>query len=262
MNPDATLRLQRELRARQPDWKEAEAALRDEADINVRESNKNGPSFLVLASSGGRVDHVRWLLAHGANPNVVSKFGWTALMSAALQGHTEIVALLLEAGADPNTRDAAGETALMYAGGHAEIIRRLLDQGADPNARSRKDGSTVLMYAIRPDNPDAITMLLDHGADPAMRDRWGRTIPELFMANRNPKLIEFLDETLARPMYAGGRFLGSLEQAMAARGHLLVRDGQQVEIWGGGRYTSVSRADPDSRRQSVDSPPRYGIMRA
>lgn len=177
MNPDATLRLQRELRARQPDWKEAEAALRDGADRDTRMPDKNGIPLLASVSGAGRVDHVRWLLAHGANPNAVDESGWTALMYAVLCCHTKIVGPLLEAGTDPNALDDAGNTALMLA---------------ITNTQPKCDTGSI-------------TRLIDHGADPAVLDSMGRTIPEIGRAHDQANKVEALDAALARPTHVAAR---------------------------------------------------------
>jgi len=51
---------------------------------------------------------VEYLLAQGADPDLVDNRGRTALHVAAQRGHTEVVALLLENGADPTIADQAG----------------------------------------------------------------------------------------------------------------------------------------------------------
>jgi ankyrin repeat protein len=64
---------------------------------------------LHLLAKRGDAGAVRWLLAHGADPN--ARWGhWdaevTPLHLAAAQGHVDVVRLLLEAGSDPSIRDS------------------------------------------------------------------------------------------------------------------------------------------------------------
>jgi len=63
---------------------------------------------LHLLSKRGDATAVKWLLEHGANPNMLWAH-WdadvTPLHLAAAQGHAEVVRLLLDAGADPRIRD-------------------------------------------------------------------------------------------------------------------------------------------------------------
>ena len=78
---------------------------------------------------------VRWMLDHGADPNV--RWGhWdadvTPLHLAAWQGHAEVVEALLAAGADPTIRDSKHNgDALGWAehSGRADVVRILLGTG-------------------------------------------------------------------------------------------------------------------------------------
>jgi ankyrin repeat protein len=81
---------------------------------------------------------VKWLLAHGADPNARWSH-WdaevTPLHLAVLGGHAAIVRLLLEAGADPRIRDSKHESdAIGWAEhfGQSEIVRMLEAHGATP----------------------------------------------------------------------------------------------------------------------------------
>jgi uncharacterized protein len=78
---------------------------------------------------------VELLLTHGANVNIVENSSHaTALMAAAHKGWKDVVARLLAAGADRNLKTTSGNTAIMIAKaqGHDEVARLL---------SSRRDGS-------------------------------------------------------------------------------------------------------------------------
>src|SRR5580704_2738541 len=66
----------------------------------------------VRANDG---EHVRSLLAHGANPNAKDHDQVSALMYAALYAGPRVVDLLVKAGADLNYKDSNGLTALFWA---------------------------------------------------------------------------------------------------------------------------------------------------
>ncbi|HEX4825864.1 MAG TPA: ankyrin repeat domain-containing protein [Candidatus Polarisedimenticolaceae bacterium] len=71
---------------------------------------------------------MRWLLEHGADPNVTSgKDRATPLQQCAQNGWTEVVSMLLEHGADPAQKRADGRTAYALAvrGGHREVAALL-----------------------------------------------------------------------------------------------------------------------------------------
>src|SRR4030067_659016 len=68
---------------------------------------------LVNVSTEGNTETVRALLAKGADVNIKTLKGQTALMAASFGGHPDIVELLLAKGAVANATDVLGGTALM-----------------------------------------------------------------------------------------------------------------------------------------------------
>jgi uncharacterized protein len=104
---------------------------------------------LMRAAFSGDLELVKLLLAHGADPTIVSKDGETMVSAAAglgfIQGYSkgkppaerlETVKLFVELGADVNQADDYGITPLMVAGnmGDVSIIQFLVDHGADLGA--------------------------------------------------------------------------------------------------------------------------------
>ena len=74
---------------------------------------------------------VRLLHELGADVNIVSNNGFTALHDAALNGHIAVVRLLHELGAHMNIADNDGLTALQIAvtKGHQDVIQFLENAG-------------------------------------------------------------------------------------------------------------------------------------
>jgi len=104
---------------------------------------------LMRAAFSGDLALTKLLLAHGADPTIVSKDGETMVEAAAslgfIQGYSkgrtpaerlDVVKLFVERGADVNTADDYGITPLMVAGnmGDTKIIQYLVDMGADLGA--------------------------------------------------------------------------------------------------------------------------------
>ena len=85
------------------------------ADIDLQ-SEDRGYSALMDASLAGSLELVDLLLSRGANPNLVSKDGQTALVVAVGKGDLPISSLLLKAGADPDIQDKLGFSARKYVG--------------------------------------------------------------------------------------------------------------------------------------------------
>ena len=99
----------------------------------------------MLASQEGHAEIARLLLDAGADMNLASHGGTTALMLASRQGHLGTVMLLLDAGAERNSVTDHGLTAVMLARycGHLEIATLLQDVGAERVARKRPQSSDL-----------------------------------------------------------------------------------------------------------------------
>jgi ankyrin repeat protein len=130
----------------------------------------------------------RWLYSLG-DVSWVDMTGQTAFLRAALSGDTKVMRLLLERGADPNIPTLAGTTALMAAAGVnwtvaqtftwskealLEAVKICLEHGADVNATNSM-GLTAIMGAANRGSDDIIQFLVDHGARLDVKDASGRT---------------------------------------------------------------------------------------
>lgn len=74
-----------------------------------------GRPLLFLGIEEGDIFYIKILVQNGADINIKSKFGRTALHEAALYGQVYIVKFLLENGANVNAKNPRGETPLFYA---------------------------------------------------------------------------------------------------------------------------------------------------
>lgn len=123
------------------------------------------------------------LLAGGADPNIRTADGGTALMRAA-EGPTRV---LLEHGADPKLYDDDGDTPLHLAG-TAEKVRLLAAHGADVDALTRPPPDRAGSVVAAPHTPyqaqrraggdereAVLAALVAAGADPLKRDGAGRS---------------------------------------------------------------------------------------
>jgi len=135
----------------------------------IRHSNSYG-------ISEREAEHVRKLLKHGANPNVIDNSKITPIdipLIAAVSGGTinyAAVRELLAFGANPNIQDSLGDTVI-----------------------------TVAVRNYRYHRPDycayTIKMLLEHGADPTIRNNDGRNALDYYRENRR-KFSEEVDSLL------------------------------------------------------------------
>lgn len=115
--------------------------------------------------------------------------GQTPFLRAALSGDTTVMRLLLEKGADPNIATFAGTTALMAAAGVnwaenqtyteskealMEALKLCFDKGADVNAKNSM-GITAVIGAANRGSDDELEFLVQHGAKLDVKDNEGRT---------------------------------------------------------------------------------------
>jgi ankyrin repeat protein len=114
--------------------------------------------------------------------------GATAFARAAQSSDTVLMKLLLKHGADPNIATANGDTAITLAGGigwvegvtyersreeNVEAVRMLLDLGLDPNT-ANNEGRTALMGAALKGRNAVVQLLVDRGARLDMHDHGSR----------------------------------------------------------------------------------------
>ncbi len=119
------------------------------AGENVDAQNDTGWTALIAASAKGRRVAVKILLGAKANPNITDNYGLTALIYAALYPENiGLVLDLIEGGANVNIRSKRGYTALTNATENGDInaVNALLNAGADVDIKG-EDGKTALEIA-------------------------------------------------------------------------------------------------------------------
>lgn len=120
---------------------------------------------------------VRFLLQHGADPQVKDKVDGNALTAAAAAGDAKTAKLLLEAGLKPTQVYRPAQQ------GHLEIVAAELKAGADLQAHDGFVGH-ALNYALYGQQPEVAKFLIEHGADLTLRSPEGehQTPPILWAA--------------------------------------------------------------------------------
>lgn len=141
-----------------------------EAGANIDWSSPHGSSPLSVAIEMGHTELTKALIAAGAAVNATSNC-YPALFMASKAGHSsmvEVVQRLILAGADVQVSTPQGTTALHFASraGNYEIVDALLRAGAEVNAtNANADRHTALHYAAFPGHHDVAARLLSARAN-------------------------------------------------------------------------------------------------
>jgi ankyrin repeat protein len=147
--------------AKKGDLRKVKELISSGHDIN--DAGKRG-SPLILAAQGGHMDVLKTLVEAGADPNITSAMGATALNKAAELGNIPMLNYLLENGSQ------VGPLALIMAAreGFLKVVRILVDAGADLNA-TQHWGQTALMLAAKNGHAAIVKYLLEKGADATLQ---------------------------------------------------------------------------------------------
>ncbi|HXG49372.1 MAG TPA: ankyrin repeat domain-containing protein, partial [Methylomirabilota bacterium] len=177
----------------------------------VNATNEAGATALMRAATD--FDKTRLLVERGADVNVRSRMGNTALLLAARPADSHrTVELLLAHGADAKATNNAGATALMAAaaGGDLSSARLLLKHGAEVNALPTPDeqgflfggGRSALMWAAFRGNVAMLRLLVEAGANVNAVTGLGTALAQAAWADRL-NAARFLLERGARIDQAG-----------------------------------------------------------
>lgn len=158
---------------------------------DIRREIHEFPNPLFSASSEDLAQAVSAIL-EDANVNIDATWDkcGSALCEASRQGHRRIVHMLLAKGADPNLRSGYGYTALVQAVyfGDKRIVQMLLDAGAD--IRDQHICAAALRGAVEHDDKKLVEMLLDAGAD--IHATGENTALNAAAATGKKQMVEFL----------------------------------------------------------------------
>lgn len=144
-------------------------------NVTVYDFIRATPSFvtpLVSAAGSGRLDIVKALVAQGADVNEKSKgfHGWTPLIAAMMYTpRSDVIDFLLAHGADPNIMDdALGMNALGYAisfgDSYSNVVKKLIEKGANLNTIDKYGTSALALARGTPDTSVIKDILRHSGA--------------------------------------------------------------------------------------------------
>ena len=163
--------------------------------------------FVWSANPAQQIIHL--LIESGANPNLCSTDGTTALHWAAFSDDSELVKILIEAGARVEAEQPEdGDTSLHVASEHSnlKIVKLLLEAGGE-SALNRFNyvARTPLMWAAEKGNIDIARALIEAGSDVNANDesRIGDTALLKATEEGNFEIVQLLVESGADPTIPG-----------------------------------------------------------
>ena len=115
---------------------------------------------LRLASGGGHLEVVKYLVSAGANLEERDSYGSTPLHQASYRGHLEVVEYLVGTGAFLEATSNMGYTPLLFASAwnRLEVVKFLVEAGADIDATGC-NGDTPLSKAWHRNNLGIVKFL-------------------------------------------------------------------------------------------------------
>ena len=154
----------------------ASALILEGVDVNAPNVKGRTPLMETSQNQHEHIELVQLLLKYGANVNARTELGDTALMSAAYRGKLETVRVLLDHRADPYAQDQyAEDTALTWAsrGGHSRVVEHLLDRGVSISSHSAVQ---ALQTASFHRQHETVQILLARGVDVDAERHHSRTV--------------------------------------------------------------------------------------
>lgn len=162
------------------------------ADVDAIDDDGNGYLRMVIQWQRN-VEILQMLLDNGANTELRTKHGLTALHEACIMGDRKATLMLLDAGANIHAKEAQGCTALHWAAGldYIKIVHVLLEHGAEVDVKTNH-GDTPLSFAARRGCVDSARKLLVWGADTKAQNDEGLTPLHIAIERNHAKLVTLL----------------------------------------------------------------------
>jgi len=130
--------------------------------LTLEDSNQFPP--LLVASSFGSIDVIRFLISKKFDVNIQDDQGRTPLIMASIFGHTTVLDLLVENNATLDLKDNNGGTAIYHAArmGQTRCLKRLIERGAQVNIPTLKNETPLFRCAF---NDELADLVLSRGGN-------------------------------------------------------------------------------------------------
>lgn len=155
------------------DIKDVEISIEKGADIN---KVKNGFAPIMFTLVNEKKEILKLLIKKGADLDIRTPRGDTALITAISLSQNEIVKILIDSGANLEHRNNDGLNAFVYGVlfNNKKVIELLLEKGANLESTDN-DGMTTLMAAVGLQRKEMVELLILEGANLEAKDKDGVT---------------------------------------------------------------------------------------
>ena len=224
---------------------DVQAALLRGADPNL--SSDRGRSALMFAMANPDPSVAQTLLARGADPRAVDREGHPVWMFRTLRTPLRTLELLLDFGLSPFSAGPSGVEMpflLAAAADASDTLPLILRRGVSVDCRDAS-GATLLMWAATSASSGGVTTLLRQGADPRARDQEGRSPLHYALESPTPSV------PVLRALLRGGADPNARTREGVTPLALAARRGLGEEIF---RVLLQGGADPTQRDQEGITP--------
>lgn len=148
------------------------------ASVINAHTRENGEGALHIVVRRNDATYTRFLLEHGADPDIRDNRGTTPLMLAVTQNAPACIEALLAHDADPNVANDNGETPLVRAVQmrNLGLVRTLLKAGADPDQADHLAGMSARDYARNETRSPALLEAIENTPRPGRKAVSGPTL--------------------------------------------------------------------------------------
>lgn len=203
---------------------------------NVNSKNKDGLTYLMIASISGREEILNLLIESDADLNALDNDNWTALAHATYHGNKNCIKLLIDKGADPNyvANNAYPPIFISIEIRDKNTLNFLLKNGANPNIN--KNSRPPLIRAIFQEDIDSVDLLIEFGANVNYNSKSNHSVLSSAVLKGNSEIIEKLLRNKANPNIEMGSRNKETAVFWAAKHHeidtlkLLIKYGANLNI--------------------------------
>ncbi len=143
---------------------------------DLEKKDKKGNSSLILSSSSGHLEIVKYLISKKANINIQDKNGNTPLNLSIQRGHIKATLFLLEKkpNVDLYNKNRSTPILLASANGYLDILKGLLSLNANIN-HTDDLGNNALHYGILGGHEEISNFLLENKINYKIKNRAGKS---------------------------------------------------------------------------------------